>query len=341
LLILIILAAACGKKMDPMPPEAVLPGPVKEFSLAQEGESLRLSWRFPTENLLGQPLTQLTGFRVERCEVRGVEPVQGCYIDFILVADIELAYPRLAVVRDDAVIYRDENLLPERRYYYRVAAYDQSRIPGAWSRVLSHAWGVLPRPPEDFKAEAGDRVVALAWRPVTHLADGSPIPDLAGYHVYRRARAEDWTRITPAVVDGTIFNDVAVENDVEYTYVVRAVRRLGPDLLESRDSAAGTATPIDLTPPPPVLNPVAAPTVRGVELRWEASPAPDLAGYRVYRRRGDEATYTLLTPALVPQPYYVDEAVSRGQTYFYYVTAVDDSPRANESLPSEETVTRF
>jgi fibronectin type 3 domain-containing protein len=35
-------------------------------------------------------------------------------------------------------------------------------------------------------------------------------------------------------------------------------------------------------------------------------------------------------------PYFVDTQAAPGQTYYYTVTAVDDSRRANESAPSEE-----
>ena len=89
------------------------------------------------------------------------------------------------------------------------------------------------------------------------------------------------------------------------------------------------------TPPPPVLNVLAVATSQGVELRWEPSPAPDVAGSRVYRRTTGEEKYTRLTPELAKKPYWVDAQVRRGGTYHYYVTAVDDSPRANESMPSE------
>jgi fibronectin type 3 domain-containing protein len=78
-----------------------------------------------------------------------------------------------------------------------------------------------------------------------------------------------------------------------------------------------------------------------VELRWDPSPVPDLAGYRVYRRAAGEAKFTLLTPELLKKPYLVDEGVQRGRTYHYYVTAVDNTPRANESLPSEQAAVTF
>jgi fibronectin type 3 domain-containing protein len=114
-------------------------------------------------------------------------------------------------------------------------------------------------------------------------------------------------------------------------------------LLASLDSPLQAAKPVKLTPPPPLLNLVAVATDQGVELHWEPSPVPeaDLAGYRVYRREPGAAQPVLLTPKLLTKPYFVDFQVNRGQTYYYYVTAVDSSPRANESLPSEEAAISY
>jgi fibronectin type 3 domain-containing protein len=44
---------------------------------------------------------------------------------------------------------------------------------------------------------------------------------------------------------------------------------------------------------------------------------------------------------LLKKPSFVDAQVRKGQTYQYYVTAVDTSRRANESLPSEEAAITF
>ena len=255
--------------------------------------------------------------------------------DFVLYADMDLAYPQRGEVRGEAMLFRDRELAPDHRYYYRVAAYDQDGYLGGWSKTLSHAWGWLPRTPVEFKAVPGDKMVSLSWAPVTALQDGSPARDLAGYVIYRLSGQGPWIRVTPAPAVKNNFQDVAVLNDVEYTYKVAAVRPLGEDQLASLDSATQKAMPEKRTPPPPVMRVLVVATSQGVELRWEESPAPDVAGYRVYRRSTGEEQYTRLTPELVKKPYFVDTQVNRGQTYHYYVTAVDDSPRANESLPSE------
>ncbi|MBM4275228.1 MAG: hypothetical protein FJ134_12315 [Deltaproteobacteria bacterium] len=336
----LILVAGCGKKATPISPDAVLPGPPREFRVSQEGESLVVSWLFPKEDRLGRPLTQLQGFRLQRGEVRGVAP-QPIGPEFTLLADIDLAYPREGQVKGEAVVYQDQALVPGRRYWYRVAAYDQERYLGGWSPVLTRAWDYLPRPPRDLKALAGDKAVALAWSPVTHLQDGSPIRDLAGYVIYRRSGDGAWLKVTPQPVGPTTFQDVAVLNDVEYDYQVHAARQVGGDLLESVASPMATALPEDRTPPPPLLNLVAVATSEGIGLHWDPSPATDLAGYRVYRRGPGEATFEKLTPQLLTRPYFVDTRAARGKAYTYYVTAVDNSRRANESLPSEEAGTSF
>jgi uncharacterized protein len=335
LLCLLLLAAACGKKMDPYAPDRVLPAPVREFRLTQEGEALVLSWLLPRENLLGQPLTQVQGCRLFRAAAKGVSAEALGSGDFVLYADIDLAYPQRGEVAGEAMLFRDRELAPDHRYYYRVAAYDQDGYLGGWSKTLSHAWGWLPRSPRELKAVPGDKIVSLSWSPVTALQDGSPARDLAGYVIYRLSGAGPWIRVTPAPVVANNFTDVAVLNDVEYTYKIQAVRRVGDDLLASLDSPTRIAMPEKRTPPLPVTNVLAVATSQGVELRWEESPAPDAAGYRVYRRSSGEEHYTRLTPELLKKPYFVDGRVNRGQTYHYYVTAVDDSPRANESLPSE------
>jgi hypothetical protein len=330
------ISGACGRKEAPISPDLMLPGPVKNFRLSQEGESLVASWVFPAVNQLGQPLTQLAGFRVYRCAVPGTSPATGCAPDFVLLADIDLEYPKVGKIQGDRVVYQDRNLVPGECYSYRLAAYGPGGDLGSWSQVLSHAWGILPRAPASLTAEAKDREVQLSWPEVKSLRDGTPIRDLAGYVVYRQTGHETWQRLNPTPLPANRYQDVAVKNEVEYTYTVRGVRRLGQYELDSLDSPSRTVMPQDFTPPPPPVNLVAVPTPRGVELRWNPSPATDLAGYRVYRRRTGGPGPVRLTPELLKTPYFVDTQAAPGQTYYYTVTAVDDSRRANESAPSEE-----
>jgi hypothetical protein len=333
--------AACGKKMAPIPPDSLLPGPVRDFTINQEGRSLVLRWLIPRVNIEGQPLTELQGFQIFRAQEESNYTLGGCPPELTLLADIDLAFPRVGEVRGEALAYQDIDLAPGYRYYYRVTGYDREGHLGTASSILTHEWGVLPRAPEHLRARAGDRVVKLDWKPVTRLVDGKPVPGSVGYQVYRRAPGQENIRVNVNLLADPYFQDLTVKNDVEYRYVVRAVRQVRKDFLESANSLEQQARPEDITPPAPVLHLVVVPTRQGLELRWEPSPEKDLAGYRLYRRALAELYFHRLHPGLLSKAYFVDSQVKKGEIYFYYVTAVDNSRRGNESPPSEGVEIRY
>ncbi len=324
----------CGKKLPPIPPDSLTPGKVRNFQVAQEGNSIVLSWLLPTVNIDGQPLTEIAGFRIFRGE-ESLGSRGSCPPEPERLADIELTYPVVGEVRGEAVFYRDLELTPGQRYYYQVAGFDRSGQVGEFSSILAWGWDVLPQAPEKVQARAGDRLVALSWAEVTKLADGRPVSGQVTYQVYRQDPTGEVVRVNPQPLASPGFQDVSAVNDVEYTYRVRAGRLVDKNLLESVDSAAARAKPEDLTAPAPLQNLVAAATSRGVELRWDASQEKDLAGYRVWRRAVEDPQFKPSHPGLLSTPYFVDDRVKKGGVYYYYVTAVDNARRANESLPSE------
>jgi len=327
--------AACGKKMPPIPPDSLVPGAVQEFSVRQQGRSLVLQWLIPKVNIEGQPLSEIQGFRLLRVHEPLDRPPSLCPPPLTQLAEIDLAYPQVGEVRGETVIYQDTDLEFGNRYYYQVVGYDRQKNLGTASSILTHNWDTLPQTPTGLRAVAGDRLVTLDWEPVTRLADGKPVPGAVNYRVYRQALQEEFSLANQVLLTAPHFQDIAVQNDVEYTYMVRAVRQVGEDYIESLDSPEQRARPQDLTAPAPLLNLVGVPNPQGVELRWAASAEPDVAGYRVYRRAVTEPEFRQVSPKLLTKAYFVDAPLEKGRTYYYYVTAVDNSPRANESPPSE------
>jgi fibronectin type 3 domain-containing protein len=66
-----------------------------------------------------------------------------------------------------------------------------------------------------------------------------------------------------------------------------------------------------------------------VVLRWVApapSPGSRVTGYNIYRSTTSGGPYVKIA-SLVPGLSYTDGIVSRGRTYFYVVTAVDQEGR--------------
>lgn len=333
LLLLWLWPSGCGKKMNPLPPDSLLPGPVTDFTLRQEGAALLLSWRRPRVNIDGQPLTDLRGFAIWRGQTKLTDPA-GCPPELQPWQELELAHLDPSQLAAEQILVQDDNLQPGTRYYYQVVGFDEAKQPGSPSPILSYAWDTLPQAPAAPTAQAGDRQVLLSWTPVTRLLDGQRAPEALSYNIYRRQEGTPWTRINPEPIREARFQDLTVANEVSYQYRLRAVRLVAGDPLESLDSITLTARPVDLTPPAPIQHLVAVPTRQGIELRWQPSPEADLAGYRVWRRAAAEPQFRLLTPQLLTQPYFVDREARKGQLYYYTVTAVDTSRRANESQPS-------
>jgi len=71
-----------------------------------------------------------------------------------------------------------------------------------------------------------------------------------------------------------------------------------------------------------------------VQLVWNASYEPDVAGYRIYWSPAPAGPYTYMATTYVPR--YNDRDVENGVTYFYAVTVFDDT--GNESELSPEIV---
>ncbi len=69
-------------------------------------------------------------------------------------------------------------------------------------------------------------------------------------------------------------------------------------------------------------------------LEWNPGLEQDLAGYRVYRKDGEQAAFKCVTPKLLTTPELVDRGLENGRTVRYYVTAALKT--GLESGPSNE-----
>lgn len=139
--------------------------------------------------------------------------------------------------------------------------------------------------------------------------------------------------------------DASVEPGATYRYVAQRVRQVtlaGHGLVIKGEPSA----PVDLTyrdvfPPsaPQGLQAIPVgeldPGARlSVDLSWEPSPEPDVAGYFVQRREtGVNEAWAPLNPTALNVPAFHDATVLRGRQYLYQVIAVDGN--GNSSVPSQ------
>jgi hypothetical protein len=207
----------------------------------------------------------------------------------------------------------DTGLDPETTYFYRIAYRNGDGVVTAASPVRSAT--TLPPPPPaptGLSAEPGDRQVTLRWNAVAQatvyrvkraLASGGPYDVIAG-----GLTATSWT-------------DTSLVNGVRYYYVVTAVNAGGESPPSAEASATPGSAPADRPLPPTNVRTIAYATV--IDVEWDPSPSPDVAGYNVYRKTGAEGSWILLnTAGVVLNTRYRDSSVQSGQTYYYRVTAV-------------------
>ncbi len=129
------MICGCGKKMAPIPPDSLVPGEVRNFSVRQDGQALSLQWLFPRVNIDNQPLTDIQGFRILRNQ-ESLTSSAGCPPELNPLAKIDLAYLQVGEVQGEQVRYRDENLEPGYRYFYQIVGFDRGEHLGLASPVF-------------------------------------------------------------------------------------------------------------------------------------------------------------------------------------------------------------
>ena len=333
-----LLPLACGRRGAPIPPRRVAPAAVESFRAGPRDTDILVSWVRPVRNEDGSPLTDLAEFRLYRA-VGATVPGSGPALS--LLATIRAEQPDNATVQGNQYAYRDDGgpagLSSGVRYTYRVQAVNRSGAVGRSSPDTFVEFSLAPAPPTALQAAAGDGAVDLNWKPP---AGGGPagIPPLRGYNLYRGVQplAYGIQPINAAPVIDTRFRDAGLANETTYYYAVRSVAGERPPWRESANSNEISAAPMDLTPPAPPRGLVAVAVAGTIALNWDINPEADLLGYVVYRREPPALTPARLTEAPIQSTTFTDRTARPRISYLYSVTAVDRSPRRNESAPSAE-----
>jgi len=281
----------------PTPPAAPSNLTVQAVSTSQ----IDLTW---TDNA-----TDEDGFKIERCT--GV----GCS-DFA----------EIATLGANVTSTSDTGLSAATSYSYRVSAYNAVGDSDT-SNTASATTYALPSPPAAPSILTAQAVstgqIDLAW---TDNAD-----DELGFTIERSPDGSAWAQIDIVEADVTAYQDAGLEPSTTYHYRVYAYNAAGNSATSNEASATTSA---DTAPPAPPVNLAAAAMDSRVDLTWSANVEPDLAGYTVYRAPSTGGPYDALTSSLLTNPSYTDSSVTNGTTYYYVVTASDDS--GNESGYSDE-----
>jgi fibronectin type 3 domain-containing protein len=222
--------------------------------------------------------------------------------------------------------YADQAVANGQTYYYFVTALNgnPSPLPSESAHSTEVSTTTLTLPPTNVTATPGHAVVTLNWTAPTGAVS---------YNVYRGTSSGGESLLTSGVTT-TSYTDTAVSNGTTYYYYVTALNSNTPPAPnESAPSAEVSTTTLTL-PPSGVT---ATPGNAIVTLNWTAPTGA--VSYNVYRGTSSGGESLLATG--VTTTTYADKAVTNGQTYYYFVTAVNSNipPVPNESAPSAEVST--
>jgi hypothetical protein len=164
------------------------------------------------------------------------------------------------------------------------------------------------------------------------------LPGLAGFNIYRRGEGESFgfRPLNVGPLSEKIYWDAVLQNGKRYYYEVRAVRNFQGTLIEGPASAPAMGIPEKTIPPSAPSGLSAVFTENGVELRWDKSPEPDVAGYDLYRREGGSGEYTKINGPPILENYFFDPTADPRKTYLYRLKAVEAPPAGKESEFSQE-----
>ena len=362
---------ACGKKGDPQPPLPRGPRAISDLAVEQEAGEAVLTFSYPDRLLNGQPLTDLEAIEIYRvadpppgltapkpapsgggsAPKTDQAPVAGARRAAAAARAAEEAFLHEAArvvslpvaeisshTRGASVVYRDglgpllkDGKLPS-TLAYSVVTRRRVGEKSPLSNIALLAPAVPPAAPVILAVTPEEGRICLEWLPPGGDMLGRPV-ELGGFFVYRRALPEEEydKPLNEKPLRGTAY----VDTGVPYGKLVYTIRATLPDKpkVEGAPAEEAAVDYRDVFPPPAPARLDALSEAGLVRLVWDPVPAPDLAGYIVYRAEG-AGEPVRLTPDPVKESFLTDTSAKPGTRYRYTVRAVDTS--GNMSPPSPE-----
>jgi hypothetical protein len=351
-LLLTVLVTACGKKGPPLPPLVKLPVAPAEFSIVRRASDVVVHLKIPTTNSDGSTPADLDRIEIYAYDGGAETPTadalvrQGTKVGTVVVnppidpdasqEDVDkakAAAPPGGLDQGAAATVIDVNGAAtaasdqKARQYFAVGINERGRR-GVLTPRIALPLGELPPAPAVTDLTFDEASLTLSWREVE-------APDIS-YRVYS-AEAADAPLNTDFLHEST-FVDRDLKWDIERCYVVRSVALVDKVLVESEPSAPRCVTPKDTFPPKAPTGLQAIAGEGAVNLIWDASLAPDLAGYLVLRAISPQTTPEPLSQTVITETTFRD-TVPSGSHAIYAVQAVDKTGnRSPMSALVEETV---
>lgn len=202
------------------------------------------------------------------------------------------------------------------------------------SNIATVAPAVPPGAPVILAVTPEEGRICLEWQPAGGDMLGRPV-EVGGYFVYRRALPEE--EYDKPLNEKPIKDPAFIDTGPPYGKLVYTIRATLPDKakVEGQPAEEAVLDYRDVFPPSAPARLDALPEAGLVRLVWDPVPAPDLAGYLVFRAEGPGEP-ARLTPDPIKDSFLADSSARPGTRYRYTVRAVDTA--GNMSAPSPEAV---
>ena len=250
--------------------------------------------------------------------------------------------------------YIDSNLAEGQQFFYKVqavAADGQFSELSGFVDATTLGDQAAPESPKNVAA-VPDPVnfsrVVVTWSPALQDVGGRELTTLEGYAIFR-SKGTNAAFVQVAVVAGDIgeFVDSGLDVATTYFYTVSAIDDSGNESVRTNAVEVRTDGPDQVAPESP-SNVSAVPDETNFSkavVRWSPSvrdadggDLTGLAGYVVFRSKGTASSFVLVDTLDAEAREYVDTSLEELTTYFYAISAIDDS--GNESARASSVQVR-
>jgi hypothetical protein len=304
-----------------------LPAKVLDLTREQDDKGyLTLSWRAPELNMAGGPLRELSHFEIWEASYPLEDFCEGCPSNYKKAGELALRPAPPGLRFSPKPYFWSEKLRENMVYRLRVAGFSGRGgvHPQAWTELTVYSLtppGVLL----GLKAEEDDLSVRISFE--------RPEP-WERAEIWRRAGSGPWEALI--LTQDNEYLDLSVSYGNTYAYRGRKTIPRGESLVPGPYSEVILVSVEDRVPLRPIAYLDASISPEGALLNWESmADDPQFKGYRLYRRLGPDDKFKALG-GLLSQNSYLDKDAPPDREVRYIVTSVDNSPAANESLPSRE-----
>jgi len=337
-------AIGCGKKGDPLPPLRTIPLPTTDLAVRQQGRIILFDLAYPTTTSSGMALDGIDALELYAMTKNlpeaapagtpwpSAEPAEfeaaGKLLQRFSGADLQ------AAVAGDRLQFQLPLASPlpaaPTATIYAVRAVKAAETSGYSNRVTLVA-REPGSPPKALAVQAQPDGIRLEWE-----SDATA----QAFDIFRRdAQSKVYGPAIGRVPGGErTFLDQKAQFGNRYIYTVRAVANANP-LIHSDPAGEREVEYEDRFAPPVPTNLIALGERGSVRLRWDASRAPDVLGYVVYRK-DPSRDFLRLTADPIQATEFTDRGLASGVTFEYALQVVDKSGNESPLSTPVSVVTR-